>query len=302
MSDALLTKLNKIKNEKDSHLLPENVKKDVTILGVTGTLEGGIDTSDATATASDILKDKTAYVDGEKLTGTLDVGEYNVIVKNPIYGGSEYGSGINNCIKKVTDVVLGSTSYTSAGYSAFRRCENLEEVSFADTSKIQEMSYMFSGCSNLNKITGLNTSNVTSMSSMFNSCKSLTSIPEINTSKVTRMDSMFSGCTSLTSIPEIDTSLVERTTNMFDGCTNLTTIPTLNLKNLSASYMSNMFRNCSSLSDDSLNNILASCITAVKVTYNKTLKTLGLTSTQATTCQGLSNYQAFLDAGWTTGY
>ena len=55
----------------NGNLLPEYIKKGITLGGVTGTLES-LDTSDATALPEDILWGKTAYVNGEKITGTYD--------------------------------------------------------------------------------------------------------------------------------------------------------------------------------------------------------------------------------------
>lgn len=54
-----------------STLIPSNIKKGVSIFNVTGTMESGTDTSDATATASDIASGKIAYGASGKITGTV---------------------------------------------------------------------------------------------------------------------------------------------------------------------------------------------------------------------------------------
>lgn len=67
----LRTKLVDIQTEKNTKLTPDNLREGITCLGVTGILKEKIDTSDATATAADIIKNKTAYVNDELITGTM---------------------------------------------------------------------------------------------------------------------------------------------------------------------------------------------------------------------------------------
>lgn len=68
----LKTNLEQILQEKETKIIPENIKKDVQIFDVTGTLETGIDTSsDNPITTNDVVQGKEGFVNGEKITGTL---------------------------------------------------------------------------------------------------------------------------------------------------------------------------------------------------------------------------------------
>lgn len=141
----------------------------------------------------------------------------------------------------------------------------------------------------------------THIDSLFEFCSSITTIPNLNLSSVVGTRYMFNGCTSLTSIPNINLPELVDAAYMFNNCNALTDVPALNAPKLS--IMQSMFLGCTALSENSLNNILSLCTNSAVTTENyKTLKYIGLTESQATKCTTLSNYQAFLNAGWTTGY
>lgn len=169
----------------------------------------------------------------------------------------------------------------------------------------------------------IDTSNVTNFDSFCADARHLIYIPLIDTSKATTLQNAFTGvaiidfpaldtssCTnfngtftnnkSLKHFRVIDTSKGENFSNMFKDSEQLQDIEVLDLS--SATNLSNMFSNCNRLTDYSLNNIMQMCINATSYTGKKTLRQLGLNSNKATRATQLENYQAFLDAGWTTGY
>ena len=156
-----------------------------------------------------------------------------------------------------------------------------------DTSLVTNFSYTFRYCRNFVAPRSIDTSSGEIMTQMYFGCDNLVTAPKLDTSNATRMDWFFSNCTNLVNIPLYDTSKV---TNLAGFCSSNTM------------YLPG----CPNLSNESLNNILAmaaNCDQANYTTsYDKSLKYLGISEAQATICTGLSNYAAFIAAGWTTGY
>lgn len=176
-----------------------------------------------------------------------------------------------------------------------------------DLSKIKHWHYAFWNYKKLKEVKGIDFVNPnTSAYWMFCGCDSLEIFPEMkNTQNVVDFARAFQECKKLKTIEYFDTSNANDLSYMCIGCSELVNFPALNASKTRIGGLSDMFSNCPNLSDESLNNILAMCISAnathANAAYgNKSLtQYLKLTSTQANKCKSLSNWSAFIAAGWT---
>lgn len=223
-----------------------------------------------------------------------DTSEYFTETINPMSGYS----GVAKMIKKIPSDTTLPSGTTEMRY-AFYGCMNLESLPMLDTSNVTRFDWAFRSCRKITSIPLYDMSKNTNLETTFYGCVSIETIPLFNTQNVTSWYGTFMNCTKLKTLPLFNTSKADNMYNLCSGCQALENVPLLDTAKVS--NLSYSFSGCYKLTNESLNNILKMCANS-RVTSNKTLYKVGLTSAQATICQGLSNYQDFLAAGWTTGY
>lgn len=196
---------------------------------------------------------------------------------------------------------IPNINYNNIQYCAdwmFYSCTNITTINNLNLSKVNRFDYGFTNCTNLTTVSNLNLYNVSKANSIFKNCTNLTTINNIIFNKInTSLYSTFQGCTNLINAPSMEINNCINIRDIFRNCINLVNIPIYNTSKIN--ICSNFVNGCPNLSNDSLNNILQMCAD-MNCTYN--LNYIGLTEDQANICMNLSNYQNFINAGWTTGY
>ena len=270
---TLKEKANEILSEKSEKIKSGNIRKGVKIFDVTGTLN------------------VNGYPPDWSEIGYQDVPE-----------------GLIDAFNYAKTIQENWDSSITSMIDTFRANKKLVFLPMIDTSNVTNMSGAFQNCTSLISVPLLDTSNVTNITNMFSNCSALKYIPKFNTSKVSTIDSAFTACSELKEI-DLDFTYAFSTSNfamsVFNGCASLESIKFGDIDNINRSTdllkFTGMFSSCSKLDDDTLNRILK-LLPKLKPVNPGTLSAFGVSQANATRCESLSNYQAFINAGWSTGY
>ena len=267
------------------NLIAENIKKGVSILGITGTYAGehyetytGIvdvtpaDYVQTLETANKVIKTDITVQAKEGGAGTnnpLTADDFVLDITSLDLSNPKYWAGKTSFERYFTSLYNLQTITTPSKFywkqtwgsnitsfmGAFYGCSKLEKIDMnrCDVSNVIDMSYMFHGCSSLTDIdaTMWNTASLKDTSFMFARCSALESIymQYCKTPALTTMTGMFYGCNKLANldISNFNTSNVTNMAALFSICTSLTDLYLGNFNTANVTDMTNMFFSCSSL-------------------------------------------------------
>lgn len=280
------------------NLTPNKIAKNEYVLGVEGTAET-LDTSDATATNKDLLMNKTAYVNGQKITGIVQEVPSNISYY-PNYAGNETIRDsffyMTVEVPNLTDTLIRKNAITSIDMNkanlanaigltpeklvAGNTVLEVEGTAQGEQNIIVEIQESKLLRDSITEIKEINLSSITRATSLFESLGDLIKIGKIiNTSQITTMANMFRYCAKLVEIPDFDTGGVQYMNAMFWACDKLVTAPNLNTVNVI--NMINMFYSCNKL--ENVGELDARNVTNVKSMFYQ--------------CYGLKNFNGLKRLG-----
>lgn len=261
-------KLNKVTNLIDENIKSENIKKDISILGVTGTIEelNATEISVNPISEEQVITPEAPYNGFSKVTvgaqSGIDPAEYFETI---VTSSNRNNFGINTLIKKTPNITIDQ-SVTNLQY-LFQNANYLKSLNLIiDDNKEFDCYSTFYNCTNLTEVKGLEKTKITNAENMFYSCSKLTSIPDIDTSLVQSFSSAFQDCSRLTNINNLDTSNATDMGNMFSSCRKLEQVRNLLTSNVK--YFNYMFSYCSNLKI--IDELDASSCTFINYMFNGT--------------------------------
>ena len=192
--------VNPVSSDIDKNIRAENIRKNMSILGVVGNYEGE--------------NPEEVFCSG------VQAGKYNESFKrswDPSYNYSYYTPGILKHLIKVPGTL--AVTGTSLDH-AFENMTSLIEGPNIDLTNVKTCAYMFNGCSALSYVPPYNSPQVTNWTMAYGACTKLTQIPDADYSGTTSAYQMFID----SGIAEIPTNLMEKFPSlksmdyMFYGC------------------------------------------------------------------------------------
>ena len=274
----------------DNNIIAGNIKKNVSILGVTGILEEGITPTGTINITENGTVDVTNYASAEvNVSGSGSfIGLQREVSANGVYQkpATSFTFSLPNNATNVGNYAMqyafdGCTGLTSADLSslttvsgnnamqyAFRSCTGLTSADLSSLTTVSSgyaMCHAFSYCEGLTSVDLSSLTTVSggyAMQNAFYDCTGLTSADLSSLTTVSgnnAMQNAFSSCTGLTSADLSSLTTVSGTGAMskaFESCLNLTSVDLSSLTTVSGvQAMQNAFSSCTALTSVLFTNL-----------------------------------------------